>query len=288
MSYLAGSEYNLVLEVVTGNTAPAREELTQILTSQCGFKLIELEELLDSGPLVVKRASSKEELDGLLESLASTGATVSIIRNITAPKSAPLSAEVSFRSFYERYLSGLQQVLAALDPRQIEEFANDMCKARETKQQVFFIGNGGSASSASHFANDFSKVRFENEALLFRVMSLTDNVSWMSAIGNDFGYEFIFEHQLRNLLTPNDIVVAISSSGNSPNIIRAIDSANSRGALTYGIVGFDGGKLRDCARKTIYIPTKKGQYGFMEDATLIIGHIASVYLYEYDKARQSN
>ncbi len=131
--------------------------------------------------------------------------------------------------------------------------------------------------------NDFTKERFADERLLFRVVGLTDNVSTITATGNDFGYDYIFVNQLKNLLQPGDLVVSISSSGNSPNILKAVEYANKKGATTYGIVGFNGGKLKDSATKSIYIPTRPGQYGFMEDVTLILVHIMSVFIYEQDK-----
>ena len=124
---------------------------------------------------------------------------------------------------------------------EVELLVNRILAAREEKRQIFFFGNGGSAAIASHIVTDLAKDRFEDENALFRVQSLNDNVSWFSATANDFGYEKVFVSQLKNLLQPEDLVIAISSSGNSPNVVKAIEFANQKGAETWGIVGFDSG-----------------------------------------------
>lgn len=100
----------------------------------------------------------------------------------------------------------------------------DLLKARAEDRQIFIIGNGGSAAAASHMATDFAKNRFKDETKNFRVMSLSDNTSWITATANDYGYENIFTNQLKNLMRPGDIVIAISSSGNSQNVVRAVSS----------------------------------------------------------------
>jgi D-sedoheptulose 7-phosphate isomerase len=207
----------------------------------------------------------------------------------TAPLPAedvePSSTHDEFRAFVDRYVSGLIAALMGVDRDGLERLVRTLEDARRNNRQIFVFGNGGSAANASHFATDFSKRRFPDGASLFRVLSLTDNTAWISATANDFGYDEIFSAQLSNLLQPGDTVIAISSSGNSPNVIKGVEFANAKGAVTYGIVGFGGGKLSEVARHSLVIPTKTGQYGFMEDVTSIITHIASVFIYEQDRRR---
>lgn len=129
---------------------------------------------------------------------------------------------------------------------------------------IFIFGNGGSAATASHFAQDM------NKELNLRFICLTDNVPSILAYGNDVGFEFIFEQQLVHLLNQNDLVVGISCSGNSPNIIKAIKYANDRGCTTIGITGFDGGRLQQEADFGIHVPSRDMQ--ICEDCHLIIAH----------------
>ena len=149
--------------------------------------------------------------------------------------------------------------------------------ARERGSRVFFIGNGGSAATASHFANDLA-IGTRTLEKPFRVISLTDNVAVMTAIGNDYGYEQIFLQQLKTVMDPHDVVVAISASGNSPNLLTAIEWANAHGAITIGLTGFDGGRLASLAQQRVHIPSNKGEYGPVEDAHMILDHIVGNYL----------
>lgn len=199
-------------------------------------------------------------------------------------KSPQKRGETSFSKFYFKYTSKLLHILSQMDVEKVEELVEDILLARKNNKQIFIFGNGGSASTASHMANDFSKPRFDDDKTLFRVICLNDNISTLTATANDFGYDNVFSVQLKNLMQKDDLIIAISSSGNSKNVINAIEVAKKKGAKTYGVVGFDGGKLMRAAEKTLYIPTKVGQYGYMEDVTLIINHIMSVYVYERDKS----
>lgn len=189
----------------------------------------------------------------------------------------------SFTDFFAKYSDGVIRTLQGLDVKALESFCNLLISARKNKKRIYVIGNGGSAATASHLCNDFSKRRFSDDNSLFRVMSLTDNLSWISAIGNDEGYEHIFSSQLQSHLDPGDLVIAISSSGNSPNVLKALTLAKDKKATSVAIVGFGGGKAAPLADLIIDIPSKKGQYGYMEDVTLIINHILSIYIYEQDQ-----
>ena len=157
---------------------------------------------------------------------------------------------------FEEYLSYFNNSLNSLDTAEVSNFLDLLVDAYEQDRTVFVIGNGGSAANASHFANDLAKgtLRSRDQVKRLRALSLTDNVALMTAHGNDDGYATIFEQQLRTYSRPGDIVVAISGSGNSPNIIAAIDWANANGLHTVGVTGFAGGKLRQIAASTVHVP----------------------------------
>jgi D-sedoheptulose 7-phosphate isomerase len=188
--------------------------------------------------------------------------------------------------FARAYLAYLQTVLQRIDPGEIEQFIRTLLDARERGTTVFFIGNGGSAATASHFANDVS-IGTNDYDKPFRALSLTDNVSVLTAIGNDFGYEQIFVRQLRVLAQKGDVVVGISASGNSPNLISAFEYARSREIKTVAITAFDGGKLRPMADEGIHVPTAPREYGPAEDAHMVLDHLVGAYLMRYVRHAQN-
>ena len=157
-----------------------------------------------------------------------------------------------------------------------------MLKARSRSSTIFFIGNGGSAATASHFANDlaFGTNDYKNP---FKVMSITDNVPVMTAIGNDYGYDEIFIRQLKVYSKKNDVLVGISASGNSENLINSFMYASSIGMETVGITGFDGGKLKKIANISVHFPTNQKEYGPAEDMHMILDHLIGAYLMRYIK-----
>ena len=181
------------------------------------------------------------------------------------------------KNFAEEYLGYLSEVLAKIDRTEIAEFIRVLLDARERGAMIYFIGNGGSAATASHFANDIA-VGTRSFVKPFRAISLCDNLAVITAIGNDNGYDAIFYEQLAILLKPNDVVVAISASGNSPNVIRGIKYSNEIGALTVGLSAFDGGELRKIAKYSVHVPTMKGEYGPAEDGHMIMDHLVGNYL----------
>ncbi|HCL69544.1 MAG TPA: sugar isomerase [Actinobacteria bacterium] len=173
--------------------------------------------------------------------------------------------------YLEAYMGRVQAVLATVDAGAMELFATRIDDTVASGCQVFFIGNGGSASTASHYVNDLV-MAYSRTNRVVRAVCLTDNPSLVTGISNDFSFEEIFSYQLRALSRPGDMVVAISASGNSPNLIRAFDFARSSGLTTAAVVGFDGGILKAVADLTIHAPTEMGDYGPAEDAHLIINH----------------
>lgn len=183
-------------------------------------------------------------------------------------------------AFAQAYLGYLQSVLQRIDTAEIGRFIHTILDARERGATVFFIGNGGSAATASHFANDLS-IGTNEYAKPFRVISLTDNVPILTAIGNDFGYEEIFVRQLRVLAKEGDVVVGISASGNSPNLLKAFEYARSAGVRTVAITAFDGGKMKPLADEGIHVQTGPKEYGPAEDAHMVLDHLVGAFLMRF-------
>lgn len=182
--------------------------------------------------------------------------------------------------FVKDYLGTLKKELDTLEPQSILKVVDVLFDAWKNGKQVFIFGNGGSASNASHFACDLGKGTlqrvYDPKERRFRVMSLTDNVAIMTAFANDLSYEDIFVQQLSNLVNSGDVVIGITGSGNSPNVVKAIEFAKDSGATTIAFLGFDGGKVKDIADH--YILIKSNHYGRLEDAHLILGHLITYYL----------
>ena len=169
-------------------------------------------------------------------------------------------AKESTQHFVKGYLEYLKSVLDQLNLDDIAKFIDTIQIARDNNQFIYFIGNGGSAATASHFANDLA-IGTRSSKKPFRIMSLTDNVPVLTAIGNDFGYDEIFTKQLEAYLKPNDVVVAISASGNSANVVKALELAKKMLAKTVSLTGFDGGKIKAMADVNLHVPSVKGEYG---------------------------
>ena len=183
-------------------------------------------------------------------------------------------------AFAGAYLDYLTSVLKTIDTREIGQFIETLLDARERGATIFFIGNGGSTATASHFANDIA-IGTNSYEKPFRAVSLTDSNAIITAVGNDFGYEEIFVRQLRVLGQPGDVVVAISASGNSPNLIRAFDYAKSIGIKTVAITAFDGGKIKQMADEGVHVPTAPKEYGPAEDAHMVLDHLVGAYLMRF-------
>ena len=182
--------------------------------------------------------------------------------------------------FARGYLEYLQAVLRRIDPAEIGGFIRTLLDARERSATIFFIGNGGSAATASHFANDLS-IGTNDYDKPFRAFSLTANVPILTEIGNDFGYDEIFVRQLRALGKSGDVLIGISASGNSPNLLKAFEYASSIGISTIAITAFDGGRMKALANQGIHVPTDLKEYGPAEDAHLVLDHLVTAYLMRY-------
>lgn len=179
------------------------------------------------------------------------------------------------------YLQEIKNSIDTIPVDTIQEIIDILHNARKNYKNIFIMGNGGSASTASHFVCDLAKNTRKSGWPEFRVIGLTDNMAIFSAYANDEGYENVFAQQLSSLLEPNDVVIAISGSGNSPNVIKAVELANQRGAITVGFTGLTGGKLKNLARHVIYVPNYKIDQ--VEDIHLILEHIMCRSLIELEE-----
>jgi D-sedoheptulose 7-phosphate isomerase len=178
--------------------------------------------------------------------------------------------------FYFQYGTTLKESLDQLPWQAVEQTIEVLHQAWLAERQVFIMGNGGSAATASHVACDLGKNTSMAGSPRLRVMSLNDNMALFSAHANDNGYENIFAEQLTNFAHAEDIVIAISTSGNSPNVLKAIELAHSIGALTIGWCGYKGGKLAQSVHMPIIVPNQCIEQ--IEDIHLILGHIITIAL----------
>jgi len=185
------------------------------------------------------------------------------------------------REFAETYLNQLQETIRNLPQDDIAQLISWVSEAREQDRTIFVVGNGGSATTASHFATDMGKGASLGRARRFHILSLTDNAGWITALGNDLSYDDVFVEQLANFAKPGDLVVAISVSGNSPNVVKAIQWAKSHGCRSIGLIGAKGGRLRDLVDLPIVVPTE--HFGRAEDAHLIITHIVGYFFIEVER-----
>ncbi len=166
-----------------------------------------------------------------------------------------LGVQLNVRAFLER----VGQELLRIDPDEVKALADAVYECYQGGRFVFLIGNGGSGSNCSHFCEDLGKGTLRREDFLtdrkrLRTLSLTDNTPYILAWGNDEGFDRVFVEQLKNLASPGDLLIAISGSGNSPNILRAVEWASAHGLKTFGCTGFSGGKLQALAHQNLHVP----------------------------------
>jgi D-sedoheptulose 7-phosphate isomerase len=183
-------------------------------------------------------------------------------------------------NFIKNFLDQLNSEIKKISCEDIAKTIKILQSVHENNGRIYLIGNGGSSAIASHFANDLNKMNHDGDrpAKRFQAVCLSDNVPVLTAWANDVGYEKIFSEQLKNFAKPNDVLIAISSSGNSPNIIEAAKTAKNLSLSIIGFVGFNGGKLSEFTDARIYIPSQK--YGIVESAHDAICHLIIAYLQE--------
>ena len=196
------------------------------------------------------------------------------------------SAHSNPADFAEAYTVHFATLLRKLDHRAIESVIEIILKVRNEGKRIFFIGNGGSAATASHFANDVA-IGTRSAGKPFRAISLTDNQAIITAVANDDGYDQIFVQQLQALMEPGDLLVAISASGNSLNLVAAVEFAKARGNRTVAFTGFDGGKLKQLCSIVIHVGTERGEYGPVEAAHAYLLHLIGNFLLQTVKHEQA-
>jgi D-sedoheptulose 7-phosphate isomerase len=184
-------------------------------------------------------------------------------------------------SFVEDYKRDLDAALNRLDIPAVERAIQWFEEARDAGSRIFVCGNGGSAATASHFACDIQKGASFGRERRFRLMALTDNMATITAYSNDVSYECCFVEQLKNFAEPGDLLMAISGSGNSPNVLRAVEYANTLGCRTIGLTGRDGGKLAPLVQLNIHVPVP--HMGRIEDAHMVVCHMIGYYFMDAER-----
>ena len=181
--------------------------------------------------------------------------------------------------FSVKYISKLQNTLKYLDYESLENGINLIEDAWRNDNQIITLGNGGSSLTALHYINDWNKTLFLSKKRQFRGRSLVDNIGLIMSYANDISFEDVFIEQLKNILRPNDLIIGIAGSGNSENVIRAINFANENGATTLGMCGYRGGKLKELSHHNIWADIDDMQ--ICEDVHFIFGHMVMQKLCEY-------
>ncbi|MFH2047091.1 MAG: SIS domain-containing protein [Pseudomonadota bacterium] len=182
---------------------------------------------------------------------------------------------ISPGEFAKGYFNYLKQVLDAIDAKAIDSLVATFEEAQLNGNTIFIAGNGGSATTATSMANDlgFDVIKKTGTKKPFRVFALNDNTSVLTAIANDVGYEYVFLNQLKIHYRQGDKFLAISASGNSPNVVLAAEWVKKQGGCVIGFVGFTGGKLKEISDVVVHVKSESGEYGPVEDAHLVLNHI---------------
>ncbi len=181
------------------------------------------------------------------------------------------------------YINNLIQLLQKIDYEIVDQIIKILEEAAHKQSSIYIIGNGGSAATASHMVNDLGAGLRRRGLINLDITSLADNVPVITAIANDIGYENIFYMQLEGLLKKDDVIIAISCSGNSANILKATTYAKEIGATIIGITGFDGGALKEVSDINFHVDTEHGDYGLVEDMHMILDHM--IYSYYINKGK---
>jgi D-sedoheptulose 7-phosphate isomerase len=178
----------------------------------------------------------------------------------------------------ENYFNRLSETLKTLPREPVLKSIEILREARKNKKMIFLFGNGGSASNTSHIVNDLIKNCRTKGEPDFRILSLNENTATMTAYGNDYGYDTVFEGQLRSYANPGDVVIAMSTSGNSPNVIKALEAAKELKLVTIGFTGTTGGKMKDLV--DVCVHAQSTWPGVIEDVGIVLGHIFTVIFME--------
>jgi D-sedoheptulose 7-phosphate isomerase len=178
-------------------------------------------------------------------------------------------------TYPERYKAALLEAIDRIDIGRVDQAIAWFREARDASRSIFVCGNGGSSSTAAHFACDMLKGASYNRDRRFRIMALADSLATLTAYSNDVGYDSVFVEQLKNFAAPGDVVMCLSGSGNSPNVLRALEYANSIGCKTIALTGRDGGQLGPLAQLNIQVPVP--HMGRIEDTHMIVCHMIAYH-----------
>lgn len=190
----------------------------------------------------------------------------------------------SLEAFAREYPGYVAEVMERVDPAAIGRFAEILLDADAAGGTIYFAGNGGSSAQAAHFANDMVLGTRRAGMPGLRATSLSENAAILTAAANDTGYENTFVLQIEGRLDARDVLVALSASGNSENLVRAVAHARDAGATTVGLLGFDGGRLLELVDHAVLIPTETGEYGPVEDGFSLLDHLLTAYIAEQREA----
>lgn len=183
-----------------------------------------------------------------------------------------------YASYIREYIALEREVLQRLDVESVDAVLNLLADCLEQERNIYVFGNGGSSATASHFQNDFNKGISEHTEKKFRFVCLNDNIPTVMAVANDIGFEEIFRFQLRGKLKPSDVIFAISGSGNSKNVINAVEYAKEQGCMIIGVTGYNGGKLRELSDLSLHVPVNSMQ--ITEDIHMVFDHLMMSVLYK--------
>ncbi|MEG1570293.1 MAG: SIS domain-containing protein [Clostridia bacterium] len=186
-----------------------------------------------------------------------------------------------YQELLDAYRTELIEHINRVDAAQFEAFVQILLNAYHQDKQIFIMGNGGSAATANHFVCDFGKNAVQGNKRRFRILSVCDNLEKITALGNDLSFDEIFRQQLINLMNDEDVLIAISASGNSPDLVRALEYANERHAHIVSLAGFDGGKIKPLSQVTLV--AEMSSYERIEDMHLMILHMVVCFMKEHQE-----
>lgn len=184
---------------------------------------------------------------------------------------------MNVKEFTKSYIENLKDLLDKVDNSIVEQIVEQIDLCAINKSRFYVIGNGGSSATVSHMANDLGVGLKRRDIISLDIVSLGDNSPVVTAVANDIGYENIFYMQLKDIMKPEDVLLAISCSGNSPNIVKAVEYAKEVGSKIIGVSGFDGGKLKEMSDIKFHVDAPKDEYGLVEDVHMILDHIIYSY-----------
>jgi D-sedoheptulose 7-phosphate isomerase len=227
---------------------------------------------LPGRPSDVRMACSKAPV-AVVPANNNRGCELASVAYVTIRSGSELAA-----SYPELYKNELLRAIETVDLEKVSQAIQILSLARDENRHIFTCGNGGSGATASHFACDMLKGASFGRSQRFRITALTDSLATLTAYSNDVGYECVFAEQLKNFAQPGDVVIAFSGSGNSPNVLQAVEYANSAGCRTIALTGRDGGRLGPLAQLNIQVSNQ--HMGRIEDAHMVVAHMICYYFME--------